>query len=413
MMTSESPNPGAKYRLGRQADLRRQEGINAAGPTLDDLSSGGRGRASGGVLQWVLAGVAVIAFVLMVFLSVGHASWQATGTLALVALVPLAAVTLVLGWIDRWAPLSWRLKLLALLLGAGVGAGGAVVINTYLSRDFLLYTGDAEKADFWSAVFVAPFSEEIFKGLAVVLVLLLGRHHLSTSLSGAAMGGLVGAGFAYVENILYFVYAHDQGTAVLGFTIFARGVMSPFIHPMATSFTGLAVAAALLKGAKLWGWLWRLLLGLLAAIGVHMLWNYLASASGTGWILWYLVVELPLLIAWLAVLLTWSSRQANVVRRGLDSYVQTGWVTPAEVAMATNRYAYRHARKWGKRIGPPAPRLVRKFVSSLRRLGLDQEVMTRLGPSPMRMQNDSVYLADVGAIREEFVHLEIVREGVK
>lgn len=409
MMKTENPNPGEKYRLGQQAHMRRAEGINTLGPAPTEEVHTQRIWLGWGIVQWVIAILAIAAFAAMVVFASGPSSIATTGTLALVALVPLVGVTLVLTWIDRWAPLSWGHKVMGLFLGAGLGGGGAIVVNSLLGTDFLLYTGDQNLTQFYSAVFVAPFSEEIFKGLAVVLVMVLARNSLVSPLSGAALGGLVGAGFAYVENILYFVQAHAQGSTVLGLTLFARGVMSPFIHPMATSFTGLMIAWAFICRPKLWGWVWRIFVGLCAAILVHMLWNYLASVGTANWLLLYLIIEMPLLALWLGGLLMWAGKQSKRVARGLESYVVTGWVLASEVRMATNRYAGRYARKWGRRIGPPAPKMVRKFIRTIRRLGMDQEAMAAHGVRPYLVEQDNRLLADVGAIREEFVHLETLR----
>lgn len=406
-------NPGNRFRLDAQADTRRVEGINSLGPAPGSFEEPGKGkRISWGITQWVFTVFAILAFVGLVLMGRGAASLQTTGILALVALVPLFVVTLVLAWIDRWAPVSWRLKILALGLGAGLGGGGAIIFNSGLNVDILLYSGDPMLAEFRSAVFVAPISEETFKGLGVVLILLWARHQIATPISGFAIGGFVGAGFAYVENIMYFVQAHAEGSAVLGLTVIGRGLMSPFVHPMSTSFTGLMFAWALLSQAKVWGWIWRLLLGLGIAMGLHSLWNFLASSAGAMWYFWYAVIELPLLIGWLSWILTWSARQAKAVAHGLQSYVQTGWVREAEVQMVTNRVALKYAKKWGKRIGSPAPKLVRKFVAALRRLGLDQEVMSKTGPNRVRMENDQKLLSDVDLIRIEFEDLEQLRAGM-
>jgi PrsW family intramembrane metalloprotease len=59
---------------------------------------------------------------------------------------------------------------------------------------------------------------------------------------------MVGLGFAMVENVGYYINAiatpERGGIALLGYTFVLRGVLSPLLHPIFTSMTGLGVAYA-------------------------------------------------------------------------------------------------------------------------------------------------------------------------
>ena len=59
---------------------------------------------------------------------------------------------------------------------------------------------------------------------------------------------MVGLGFAMIENVGYYINAlvspERGGIALLGYTFVLRGVLSPLLHPIFTSMTGLGVAYA-------------------------------------------------------------------------------------------------------------------------------------------------------------------------
>lgn len=388
-------NPGDRYRLSAQAPLRRAEGLNVG--ATDSTPAPPRWR----VWETVLIVVFVLLFAAVVV--IGGGSLVTRGQLALVALVPLVLVTALLTWIDRWAPPGWRYRWFALLWGAGVAASGAILVNSSLYQDLLLYRGSPEWAGTFAAVIIAPISEELFKGLGVVTVLVLARRQLTSTLSAVALAGLVGAGFAYVENLDYFWQAYQEGSTVFGFTVFARSVMSPFIHPMATSLTGLAVGSALLAGK---GWFWRLPLGFVGAVAVHALWNGMAML-GAIWVLVYLVVELPLFIAWLTWLLVWSQRMARQIHLGLVPYVLTGWISPAEVALTVTPSGRRAARRWARKLKGRRP--LRRLQRAVGRLGMDQQVMSRRGPNLDKIEQDRQHLAEVARLRAELKQLELAQ----
>lgn len=330
------------------------------------------------------------------------------GLFALLATAPLALVMTVLVRADRFAPIGARYLALSALWGAGVATTVAALVNSGLFADFTAITGDISRAQVLSAVVVAPVSEELMKGAGAVLVLLLARNRVVSATNGLVVAGASGAAFAFVENIQYFLQAHAEGTAVLGFTILGRLVLSPFIHPMATSFIGFFFAAAILKRGGGWAWTWRLLVGFLLAVAVHALWNGLATL-GTTWVLLYLLIELPLFTAWLIWVSTRGRRQLARVAAGLDAYVATGWISPEEARMVTEWYARRYARKWARKIGRPAPRELRRYLQTAGRLGLDQVNMETTGADPARIALARQALTALAEYRENLLRIGAAR----
>ena len=53
-------------------------------------------------------------------------------------------------------------------------------------------------------------------------------------LDGIVYAAMVGLGFAFTENILYYGRTALEGGVPLAATFFVRGVLSPFAHPVFT-----------------------------------------------------------------------------------------------------------------------------------------------------------------------------------
>ena len=97
----------------------------------------------------------------------------------------------------------------------------------------------------------APIVEEFAKGLGVFLIFVSARRAFDGPIDGIVYGGLVGAGFAFTENIQYFAISFiEGGVADVATTFFVRGILSPFAHVMFTSVTGFALGLAARRGAR-------------------------------------------------------------------------------------------------------------------------------------------------------------------
>lgn len=354
--------------------------------------------------EGTLIAISIFGLVASAVVLVNSATAKSVGVFALVALVPMTVVVGVLLWSDRFAPLRVRYLVLSALWGGGVATVFAGLVNSGFLDDFISIIGDVSRAEILTAVVVAPIAEELFKGVGVVLVLVFARRYVVHPANGLVAGAVVGAAFAYVENIQYFLEAEAEGTAVLGITIFARAVLSPFVHPMATSFTGYFFALALLRRKGAWGWTWRIVAGFSIAMLVHALWNGMAM-GGIYWILLYILVEMPLFIAWIVWVLRMASKQSRLLREGLAPYYVAGWISFDEVEMVCDRRARKHARKWARKVGRDARKSVRAYLVNAGRLGLDQLNMERGGPDPERVALARESLANMVGSRERFLRL--------
>lgn len=384
-MTNSTGRPWDRYRLSAQTAERQTEGhrLKAASPFDPPVTPRKKTRIgtwwakqSFSTAEAAIVGVATAGIAAASVLLFGGVGATPTASFALVALIPLAFVAWIIARSDRIAPTPKRFPVFAVIWGAGVATAVAGVVNSALMNDLLMYLGEVNAAEVSAAVLVAPVTEELLKGVGAVVILIAARQYVVSVSSGVTIGGLTGAGFAFTENILYFAQAHAEGSASLGVTIFARAVMSPFVHPLATSFIGMGVATAILVPRGWWARTWRIGLGWIAAMAVHAAWNGLASL-GVAWLAWYLLLELPIFIIWLVWILRRPAKQLPLLRQGLLPYVATGWISNDELEMVSNPRGRRYALKWGRKVGKIARRSVREYLKDAGRLGLEQVQIER------------------------------------
>ncbi|NYG07978.1 RsiW-degrading membrane proteinase PrsW (M82 family) [Phycicoccus badiiscoriae] len=331
----------------------------------------GRGRLRG----WLLSGVILVGFGLgAIVLSVyyGATLGLVTTLLAVVlAAIPLGIVIPTFLWLDRFEAEPWRYLVTAFLWGALVAALAAGIFNTGANVAFQAATGRQDDAMLATAVFSAPLVEEACKGLLVLLVWWFRRREFDGIIDGMVYAGVVAAGFAFTENIQYLgmAYAHGGGSSLTG-TFLARCLLTPFAHPMFTVLTGIGIGIAATTrhgGLKVLAPVGGYLLAALS----HAVWNLAAITGGAGMLSVYLLVEVPIFIAF-ATLVVWARRrEGRLIGRHLSAYADAGWLAPSEVHMLSTMSGRRAARVWARTSGGRATlRSMRRFQDSASELAL-------------------------------------------
>jgi RsiW-degrading membrane proteinase PrsW (M82 family) len=315
------------------------------------------------VFFWVVVTVAIVVGALgMAVVLVASGEPGAIGVGLVLATLPVGPLLACYFWLDRYEPEPRRLLAAAFFWGALVATTVALVVQAF---DQAVNRSSTE----WSAVVVAPLTEEAGKGLFVVLLLYVRRHTIDGVIDGLVYAGLVGIGFAFTENILYYAGAYTGGpdfgpggieSATALFVL--RGIFSPFAHPLFTSAIGIAAGLAVTRRGP---WLGLLLLpiGYAVAVLAHAAWNGSAFVGGGElFVLTYLFAMVPgfLVLVGLAV---WArAREGQMLARAMHDLAGRGYIPAHELSWLAGLPGRRAARRHAGRVGgPEAERAMRDY----------------------------------------------------
>jgi RsiW-degrading membrane proteinase PrsW (M82 family) len=326
---------------------------------------------------------------------------------AVCALVPVGPVVWAFLWVDRWEPEPPRTLLFAFLWGACVAALSALLINSsaVLIVDEVLGQGSG---DVLGATIIAPIVEEGVKGAFVVGLLIFRRREFDGIVDGVVYAGLVAAGFAFTENVLYMgrAFAEDdalvgQGGGVLAVLIL-RGILSPFAHPLFTSMTGIGCGLAATSRSPVARVLY-VLVGYGFAVLLHALWNGSATVGDGGAFLGvYLFIMAPLFLAMVGIVVWQRRREQRTVAAQLPGFAMAGWIAPSEVPLLSTlagRSRWRRAVR--QRSGKEAAKAVTEYQTAVTELAFLRARMSRgaVGPHAWDLHNERLDMLTVARAR--------------
>jgi RsiW-degrading membrane proteinase PrsW (M82 family) len=284
----------------------------------------------------------------------------ATVLTTFVAACSFPLLVLICFWLDRYEPEPGRYRLAAL----GWGGVAAVVIS-FVAEQVLFAVPGTD--DFVDTAITAPLVEEFGKGLFLVAILIFRRAQVHGLLDGIVYAALVGIGFAFVEDILYYLGALNEGA--LPTVVFLRGILGPFAHPLFTSATGIGIGIAATTrqpGVPVLA----PIVGYLAAVVMHGVWNGSAFWGGRGFFIAYGAIILPLLVVILAVAIWARSREGKMLTAALLQTAQMGWIRPEEIRWIAQLSDRMSARAYARRLGGPMAK---------KALGAYQQTMIEIG----------------------------------
>lgn len=231
-------------------------------------------------------------------------AWLAVGASTLSAVVGLVF----LAWAARLKPtvLSW-------LAAFGWGIGGALIFagygNTVIDSAVAASNLSDDAVDVVTSVVTGPLVEETGKGIGVLVLILAARKLLTRPAQGGVIGALVGIGFAWGEDVGYYVSALEDGMSGLWESFLARALLGAYGHAIFTGVFGYALAWAVLRARNVLVGLLAAAGGFVGALALH------AQANGVGflapedsWNLTYGAIEIPVLVVSVA-LLVWGLRR--------------------------------------------------------------------------------------------------------
>lgn len=268
-----------------------------------------------------------------------EATWpqviEAYQRVALLALPTLLVYVLVFILIDRLRPTTWTMKYLALGWGATVAVWVSLHVNTWAGELMQTVGPNDASSGARAAIFSAPFVEEAAKATILFILAILLRRRMVAIHQVFTLAGLSAVGFAFTENIVYYLRIFiwttrvpgDEVQQTLDSTVHLRGLVTSFGHPLFTSFIALGLIVGLLNRSK-WVRVLAPVTGYLAAAFGHMLFNGLATVSGNVLVMaiggWAAVAVL------LAILGFRYVTQIRNIRARLTEMVQLGWLQPSD-----------------------------------------------------------------------------------
>jgi RsiW-degrading membrane proteinase PrsW (M82 family) len=162
------------------------------------------------------------------------------------SLGPMILYAMVLWWFDRYEKEPLPLLIAAFFWGAIPSIILALIFEIILDIPIVAISPNQLTYDLLGASVVAPLAEEGVKALALLILLLLLRREIDSPMDGLIYGGIVGFGFAAVENIFYLFGAYTEGgVGGVLFLAFMRAGLFGLNHAMYTGFTGLGIALSL------------------------------------------------------------------------------------------------------------------------------------------------------------------------
>lgn len=340
----------------------------APGVTLQFALTGRFSRST----RWALGIGAVLLFMVSAVITlgttalVGHAALVGQGVGRVLAsitipLIPVIGVAVLVALLDRYEREPWPTLLGAFLWGAVI----AVPPTLFLERmfvssllDLLRALGSATGLEQALVQAVsAGLIEEAAKGAGLLLLFFFIHDEFDNVTDGIIYAVVIGAGFAMVENFVYFAVAPRSD---LGFLFVGRVVLGWLSHSTFTALFGAALGYARETRNQRQRWLIPLL-GFGAAVALHTAFDavafgadVLATSStilqlGVIFAIATLLAEyLPLFtVQSLLLRITFGAleREAAIVRAYLVPEVLDGIITPDEYALvqdASLRIAAEH-----------------------------------------------------------------------
>ncbi len=334
---------------------------------------------------WALALIAAIVFVASAIITLDIASLagkvalanggtrQALTALA-ITLAPALGVALLVGALDRDAREPPLTMLGAFLWGAVIAIPPTLFIERAINASLLsLFGAQGDALALLRAALQsgsAGATEELIKGAGLLLLMFVLRDEFDNVTDGVIYGALVGAGFAMVENFVYFAVAPRSELGVLIVGRIALGWLS---HSTITALVGAGLGYIRETRDRRARWL-APLGGMIGAIILHTYFDFIAfsadatmtARSGPITLLTRLGPLLPLVTtladyvplflteaALLTIVLAALRREAAIVRAYLAAEVLRGVVTPDEYLFTQDAHLRSVVeRRYGLSYGP-------------------------------------------------------------
>ena len=409
--TPPHPAPPQEPRDGYGYDVER---MDPRAPERMGAGRAGRRRRRRPWVRWALFALsflclaaAALALYFFVILPLGFGTSLVAFT---AALVPVAIVLAAVWWIDRYTPQPR----MSLVYAFAWGAIGSVLLTLWFGGHFTAWISPSETDalidSFLGTVIQAPVVEEAMKSAGLIGLLIWGRRYIAGPIDGVVYAALIGGGFAFTENILYFGNSFHQSQAagevdVFWQTFFLRGLLSPFAHVSFTALCGLGLGIAA-ERRSLMLYFGLGVGGLSLGMVLHALWNGSTffipvdpAAPLAGFLRYYVTVQVPIFVLLVAIVLFLRLREKRILRRQLSEYGRAGWFSPPEVELLVSMRKRRRAVRWAARHGAVARMGMRDLIRSAVALGLERHSVLFGKPTKKTRDRERELLESITADR--------------
>ncbi|MGB2919515.1 MAG: PrsW family intramembrane metalloprotease [Mycobacterium sp.] len=309
---------------------------------------GGRIRQVGAPLGVIIA-LGTVAGLIVIALTALNPLGTAVGFV--LSSIAMTVVVLAYLWLDRWEPEPPRLLVFAFVWGTSAAVVIAAVLQIFLEA-WLSAGADSTQSEGVSPLTLvvgAPLTEEAAKGLFLLLMMTGARRREMNSLTDCLVyAGLVGAGFAWLEDILYIANAESLADSLV--TAALRLVMSPFAHSLFTTLFAIGVWYAMHQrsGIARTG---CILGGYAGAVILHVMWNGSSLLGAGAYFGVYVFWMMPVFGLAIALAVHSRRREQRIVAAKLPGMVAAGVVTPNEASwlgsIRTRKLAVAEATRFG------------------------------------------------------------------
>lgn len=320
--------------------------------------------------RWLIAGIGItillISAIFTIVLNsvVGISALEQSGPSTIVAaltipLIPAIGIGLLVNFIDRFEREPWFLRLAAFCWGAIIAIPPAWFIEQHLDAGIQQMLWLSNNPILHSAFqgFSVGITEEAAKGLGLMLLFLVLRDEFDNVTDGIVYGALIGAGFAMVENFIYFA---NNSSDFLVFLIVGRIVLGWLCHSTFTVCFGAALGYIRHTRVR-WRQIVFPLIGFAVAVGLHSVFDFIDffannivnnaandPAIGTVSLIAIVGDYIPPFIAQLVLLyflMKSLAHEAAVIREFLASEVSNGVVRVDEYALLQNSFERTRAER--------------------------------------------------------------------
>jgi RsiW-degrading membrane proteinase PrsW (M82 family) len=306
----------------------------------------------------------------------------------LAAVIPIIFYLIVIWKLDRYD----REPLWLVTLNFLWGAVGAIIFG-YLGSVLLLKTLNPvlykSLENSLSAIVIAPFVEEITKGIFLLFVT-APMKDFDNMTDGVVYGASIGLGFGMTENFLYFLGVNQNIEQWL-MMIIVRSVFSAVMHACSTAAFGAFIGYAKFHSTKRRGLF--ISIGLLVAMLIHFTWNFLVQPGSSYFVLGAVFIIVSVIVMFILFQVSLNT-ESKLIKKELSEEAQLGTIPDEHL----NYLPYTHLRN--KKEWLPLTVDHQRYIQIATTLAFRKQ-QSRTCPERRR----AFYLQEVEDAREEISHL--------